>query len=248
LVQDWLSIILYQLFYIVDNQNIIIRAATPGDKVYAKAITDEMESSAMARGTGIAKRSPEYLAQKIDEGKAVIAVTTDGTWVGFCYIETWEGEYVANSGLIVAPEFRKSGVAKAIKNRIFQLSREKYPEAKIFGLTTGLAVMKINSDLGYEPVTYSELTQDEKFWAGCKSCVNYDILMSKERKNCLCTAMLYDPKDHYEPAETQEHFEQKSKVYERLLKIKQSKFLQRFKKVDRSINRKMKVLFNLFHL
>src|SRR5678816_1755339 len=150
-----------------------------------------MESSAMARGTGIAKRSPEYIAQKIDEGKAVIAVTANDDWVGFCYIETWEGEYVANSGLIVAPEFRKGGVAKAIKQRIFQLSREKYPDAKIFGLTTGLAVMKINSELGYEPVTYSELTQDEKFWAGCKSCVNYDILMSKDRQNCFCTAMLY---------------------------------------------------------
>lgn len=233
----------------MDNQNIIIRAATAADKMYANTITEEMASSAQARGTGIAKRSPEYLEQKIDEGKAVIALTDDGTWVGFCYIETWEGEYVANSGLIVAPAFRKSGVAKAIKQRIFQLSREKYPDAKIFGLTTGLAVMKINSDLGYEPVTYSELTQDEKFWAGCKSCVNFDILMSKERKNCLCTAMLYDPKDHYEPAETQEHFEKKSKVYERLLKIKQSKFLQRFKKVDRSINRKIKsVFFNLFHL
>ena len=243
------TLLLDQLLYIVDNQNIIIRAATAADKVYANTITEEMASSAQARGTGIAKRSPEYLEQKIDEGKAVIALTNDGTWVGFCYIETWEGEYVANSGLIVAPAFRKSGVAKAIKQRIFQLSREKYPDAKIFGLTTGLAVMKINSDLGYEPVTYSELTQDEKFWAGCKSCVNYDILMSKERKNCLCTAMLYDPKDHYEPAETKEHFEKKSKVYERLLKIKQSKFLQRFKKVDRSINRKIKsVFFNLFHL
>jgi GNAT superfamily N-acetyltransferase len=222
--------------------------ATPEDKVYATTITDEMESSAMARGTGIAKRSPEYIEQKIDEGKAVIAVTPEGTWVGFCYIETWEGEYVANSGLIVSPEFRKSGVAKAIKQRVFQLSREKYPEAKIFGLTTGLAVMKINSDLGYEPVTYSELTQDEKFWAGCKSCVNYDILMSKERKNCLCTAMLFDPKDHYEPTETKEHFEQKSKVYERLLNIKQSKFLKRFKKLDRTGNRKFKMtLFNFFH-
>jgi hypothetical protein len=237
----------------VDNQNIIIRVAVPGDKSYAKIITDEMESSAKARGTGIAKRSPEYIEQKIDEGKAVIAVTDDGTWVGFCYIETWEGEYVANSGLIVSPAFRKSGVAKSIKHRIFQLSREKYPEAKIFGLTTGLAVMKINSDLGYEPVTYSELTQDEKFWAGCKSCVNYDILMSKERKNCLCTAMLYDPKDHYEPVETKEHFEKKSKMYERLLKIKQSKFLKRLKGADRSnddrtSNRKMKMLlFNLFH-
>lgn len=232
----------------MENSNIIIRVATPGDKVYSTIITDEMEASAKARGTGIAKRSPDYIAQKMDEGKAVIAVTDSGEWVGFCYIETWEGEYVANSGLIVSPNFRKSGVAKGIKHRIFQLSREKYPDAKIFGLTTGLAVMKINSELGYEPVTYSELTQDEKFWAGCKSCINYDILMSKDRKNCLCTAMLYDPKDHYEPEETKEHFEKKHKVYERLLKIKQSKFLKRFKKIDRTGNRKLKMtLFNFFH-
>lgn len=211
----------------MDNQNIIIRVATHEDKIYSKTITAEMESSAMARGTGIAKRSPEYIEQKIDEGKAVIAVTDNGDWVGFCYIETWShGEYVANSGLIVAPAFRKSGVAKAIKKRIFELSREKYPEAKLFGLTTGLAVMKINSELGYEPVTYSELTQDEAFWAGCKSCVNYDILMSKERKNCMCTAMLYDPKDHFEPQETAENFKQHSKLYERFMKIKQSRLLQ----------------------
>jgi hypothetical protein len=153
-----------------------------------------MEVSAKARGTGIAKRSPDYIAKKMEEGKAVIALTTDGTWVGFCYIEAWQHEkYVANSGLIVSPAFRKTGVATDIKREIFQLSRLKYPNAKIFGLTTGLAVMKINSDLGYEPVTYSELTNDEEFWKGCRSCVNYDILMSKERKNCLCTAMLFDP-------------------------------------------------------
>jgi GNAT superfamily N-acetyltransferase len=232
----------------VDNQNIIIREATLDDRKYAIEITNEMAASAAARGTGIAKRTPEYISQKIEEGKAVIALTQDGTWVGFCYIETWEGEYVANSGLIVSPAFRKSGVAKAIKQKIFALSREKYPDAKIFGLTTGLAVMKINSDLGYEPVTYSELTQDEKFWAGCKSCVNYDILMMKERKNCLCTAMLYDPKDHYEPEETKEHFHEKSKVYERLLQVKQNKFLSRFRKTDRTGNRKLKsFLFNLFH-
>jgi len=211
----------------VDNQQIIIRVATPADKVYSKIITDEMASSAAARGTGIAKRSPEYIEQKIDEGKAVIAVLPDGVWVGFCYIETWgHGEYVANSGLIVAPAFRKSGVAKNIKKRIFDLSREKYPDSKIFGLTTGLAVMKINSELGYEPVTYSELTQDEAFWAGCKSCVNYDILMSKERKNCMCTAMLYDPKDHYEPQETAEDFKKHSSLYERFMKIKQSGLLK----------------------
>src|SRR5690606_12792369 len=161
---------------------------------YAEAICDEMFESAKARGTGIARRKPEYIARKMEEGKAVIALHKDGRWAGFCYIETWShGDYVANSGLIVSPEFRKVGLAKAIKKRVFDLSREKYPKAKIFGLTTGLAVMKINSDLGYEPVTYGELTQDEEFWKGCQSCVNFDILVSKERKNCMCTAMLWDP-------------------------------------------------------
>jgi hypothetical protein len=236
----------------VDNHNIIIRVATPADKVYSKTITDEMEASAAARGTGIAKRSPEYVEEKIDEGKAVIATTDLNEWVGFCYIETWShGEYVANSGLIVAPEFRKSGVAKAIKQKIFALSREKYPDAKIFGLTTGLAVMKINSDLGYEPVTYSELTQDEAFWAGCKSCVNYEILMSKERKICMCTAMLYDPKDHYEPEETKEFFKENVKGFERLLRFKQWKLLRPFMKKDRSGSGSSKpksLLHHLFYL
>jgi hypothetical protein len=142
---------------------------------------------------------------------------------------------VANSGLIVSPQFRKSGLAKQIKQKIFELSKSLYPESKIFGLTTGLAVMKINSDLGYEPVTYSELTQDDQFWSGCKSCVNYDILMSKERKNCLCTAMLYDPKDHYTPEETARQFSKKAKVYERLLRIKRSGFMKLFIKKSRTI-------------
>ncbi len=153
-----------------------------------------MAASAKARGTGIARRSPAYIQQKMLEGKAVIAHTPDGRWVGFCYIETWgHHQFVANSGLIVQPDFRGMGAATAIKRRIFQLSRDKYPQAKIFGLTTGLAVMKINSELGYEPVTYSELTQDDAFWQGCQSCVNYEILQSKSRKNCMCTAMLFDP-------------------------------------------------------
>jgi hypothetical protein len=232
----------------LQDQQIIIRVATSADKVYSKTITDEMEASAAARGTGIAKRSSEYIEEKIDEGKAVIAITGLNEWVGFCYIETWShGEYVANSGLIVAPAFRKSGVAKAIKQKIFNLSREKYPEAKLFGLTTGLAVMKINSDLGYEPVTYSELTQDEAFWAGCKSCVNYEILMSKERKICMCTAMLYDPKDHYEPEETKEFFKKKSKILERLQRIKQWKLLKPFLKKDKTGNGgKPKSLFHFF--
>ncbi|WP_284461438.1 GNAT family N-acetyltransferase [Chryseobacterium sp.] len=163
--------------------------------MYVSEIQQEMYDSAQRRGTGIAKRSIEYLSKKISEGNAVVA-TENGEWVGFCYIETWShGKFVANSGLIVSPKFRNGGVATQIKHRVFQLSREKYPEAKVFGLTTGLAVMKINSDLGYKPVIYSELTQDEEFWSGCKNCVNYEILMKKERKNCLCTAMLFVPEN-----------------------------------------------------
>ncbi|MGH2564956.1 MAG: GNAT family N-acetyltransferase [Ginsengibacter sp.] len=231
----------------MEQSNIIVRIATSADFKYAQTITDEMAASAQARGTGIAKRSTEYIQQKMQEGKAVIAHTEDDTWVGFCYIEAWGKEgFVANSGLIVAPDFRKTGIAKQIKKRIFDLSREKYPNAKIFGLTTGLAVMKINSDLGYEPVTYSELTDDENFWAGCKSCVNYDILMSKERKNCMCTAMLYDPKDHFEPEETAKDFKKKSKLYERFMRLKQNKLLKFLKRIKGD---KQKSFFNiLFNL
>lgn len=168
--------------------------ATEKHILFAEQICKEMELSSQKRGTGIAKRSKEYIREKMLEGKAIIAFSQDESWAGFCYIESWQsGEYVANSGLIVAPEFRNSGLARLIKQKIFELSLEKYPKSKLFGLTTGLAVMKINSDLGYKPVTYSELTTDEQFWNGCKSCVNYDILTKKEFKNCLCTAMLFDP-------------------------------------------------------
>jgi hypothetical protein len=229
------------------EQEFQIIVADESHESFADIICEEMAASALARGTGIAKRSPEYIREKMREGKAVIAFTKDGIWAGFCYIETWStGEYVANSGLIVAPPFRKGGLAKKIKKKIFELSRKKYPEAKIFGLTTGLAVMKINSELGYEPVTYSELTQDDAFWSGCKSCVNYEILMSKERKNCMCTAMLYDPKDHYEPAETTEDFTQHSKLYERFMRIKQWKLLRPFLKKDSSDKSKSKSLFHFF--
>ena len=164
---------------------------------FAADICEEMYASALARGTGISKRAPEYLQAKMTDGDAVIAIAADGSWAGFSYIGAWNNDqYVSNSGLIVAPAHRKGGVAKMVKKQIFELSREKYPDAKIFGLTTGLAVMKINSELGYQPVTYSELPQDDAFWAGCKSCVNFDILSSKGRKNCLCTAMLFNPEDH----------------------------------------------------
>lgn len=238
------------------DQNIIVRKATPDDKKYVEAITNEMAESAKARGTGIARRSPEYIHTKMDEGKAVIALTPEGEWVGFCYIEAWEEEkYVANSGLIVSPHFRKSGVATMIKRTVFALSRKKYPDAKIFGLTTGLAVMKINSDLGYEPVTYSELTTDDKFWSGCKSCVNYDILMSKERKNCMCTAMLYDPVEKAAQQvvvttasrapvhrKRRRHFAQNFKLFERWVRFKQFVMLKGRRKKEGEEAKKNSIL------
>lgn len=173
----------------------IVMAARSEHVRYASAVSSLIEEAAAARGTGIAQRAPEYVRARIEEGKAVIALAGDRL-AGFCYIESWShGKYVAHSGLIVAPDFRKMGLAKKIKRRIFELSREKYPEARVFGITTSLAVMKINSDLGYKPVTFSELTDDDVFWEGCRSCPNYDVLTRTERKMCLCTGMLYDPKE-----------------------------------------------------
>ncbi|MEN0004044.1 MAG: GNAT family N-acetyltransferase [Bacteroidota bacterium] len=162
---------------------------------YAQAICDLIADSAKVRGTGIAKRKPEYIRQKMDQGNAVIALKGEEL-AGFCYIEQWShGTYIANSGLIVAPAFRKMGLAKAIKHAIFELSQKKYPTAKLFGITTSLAVMKINASLGYQPVTFSELAQDEAFWKGCQSCPNYDILQRNQKRVCLCTAMLAPAKE-----------------------------------------------------
>ena len=176
-----------------EPMDITIQVAGPEHFPHTEAICALIEEAAKARGTGIAKREPDYIRLKMEEGKAIIALHDDEV-AGFCYIETWShGKYVVNSGLIVSPSFRKMGLAKRIKRRAFELSREKYPDAKLFGITTSLAVMKINSELGYKPVTFSELTSDDVFWQGCQSCPNYDVLNRMERKMCLCTGMLYDP-------------------------------------------------------
>ena len=178
----------------MNNQMIFVRIATIFDIKYVDEIIRETEASAIARGTGISKRTPESVAQKMRDGKAVIALTSTGKWVGFAYFDTWQdGQYVSNSGLIVAPQFRQSGVARSIKDRVFKISRRSFPNAKIFSITSGTAVMKMNSQLGFQPVAFSEITNDVKFWEGCKSCPNYDILERKHKCNCLCTAMLFDP-------------------------------------------------------
>ena len=190
---------------------------------YATVISETIESSAKVRGTGIALRTPEYIRKRIRNGNAVIALDGDH-FVGFCYIEVFgHHRFVVNSGLIVHPDYRNQGLARKIKKAIFELSRSKYPDAKIFGITTGLAVMKVNYELGYKPVTFSELTDDPEFWKGCQTCKNFDILTRTQRKMCLCTGMLFDPGE----AAKKKSKKLNSKAFKRLKKIKEQLFLKK---------------------
>lgn len=177
----------------MNNNEVSVLFATDEHLKYAPHIVDLIYRSALQRGTGIARRTPEYIADKIHRGKAVVAMYGERL-IGFSYIESWDhGDYVATSGLIVDPEFRKLGLAGRIKNKTFELARRRFPYARIFSITTSLPVMKLNSRLGYKPVTFSELPQEEDFWNGCQGCVNYDILQRNNRRMCLCYGMLFDP-------------------------------------------------------
>ena len=182
-----------------ENKNgeveIKVIVADASHEKYVDEILETISAAAKVRGTGIAKRTHEYVAQKMREGKAVIALAGEQEeFAGFCYIESWGNkQYVTNSGLIVVDKFRRRGLAKRIKKTAFDLSRKKWPEAKLFGLTSGGAVMRINTELGYVPVPFAELTDDEAFWRGCEDCINHDILERTGRRYCICTAMLYDP-------------------------------------------------------
>ncbi len=177
-------------------QEVEVMVADASHEEYVDTILQTIRDAAKVRGTGIAERTHEYLATKMREGKAIIALRGE-EFAGFTYIESWGNkQYVATSGLIVHPNFRSTGLAKRIKQASFQLARLRWPWAKLFSLTSGAAVMKMNTELGYVPVTFDELTDDESFWRGCEGCINHDILVAKNRKFCICTAMLWDPSTH----------------------------------------------------
>ena len=182
----------------MEKEEIEVLVASVEHEVYVDTILDTIAEAAKVRGTGIAKRTHEYLAKKMMEAKAVIALRkSDRRFAGFSYIETWDNQqYVTTSGLIVHPDFRGLGLAKRIKDMTFTLARTRWPHAKIFSLTSGAAVMTMNTQLGYQPVTFADLTDDEAFWKGCVGCVNVDVLHRTGRKYCICTAMLYDPTEH----------------------------------------------------
>ena len=177
-------------------EEITVMVADASHEKYIDTILTTIEEAAKVRGTGIAKRSHEYLATKMREAKAVIALSGD-RFAGFSYIETWRNkQYVTTSGLIVHPDFRGLGIARRIKDLTFTLARTRWPHAKIFSLTSGAAVMAMNTRLGYQPVTFADLTDDEAFWRGCEGCINFDVLQRTNRRYCICTAMLYDPEEH----------------------------------------------------
>lgn len=182
----------------MNTNDVTVMYATDEHVPLAEYVCKLIYESALQRGTGIARRSPEYIAKKMTTGKAVVAMHGERL-VGFSYIESWEhGDFVATSGLIVDPEYRHLGLARRIKERTFELARLRFPFAKIFSITTSLPVMKLNSKMGYKPVTFSELTEDEEYWKGCQGCKNYDILQRNNRRMCLCTGMLYDPAENQE--------------------------------------------------
>ena len=184
----------------MDAKKIDVMVADASHEIYVDKILQTIKDAAKVRGTGIAERTHEYLTTKIKEGKAIIALDGD-EFAGFTYIESWGNKtYVATSGLIVHPKYRGLGLYKRIKAASFRLARLRWPKAKLFSLTSGAAVMKMNTELGYVPVTFNELTDDDAFWKGCEACTNHDILVAKNRKFCICTAMLYDPAKHEDDA------------------------------------------------
>src|SRR5574344_1518443 len=180
----------------MDNKQIDVMVADASHEIYVDIILDTIREAAKVRGTGIAQRTHEYVATKMKEGKGVIALCGND-FTGFSYIESWGNkQYVTTSGLIVSPKYRHLGIAKRIKDATFTLARLRWPKAKIFSLTSGAAVMKMNTELGYKPVTFADLTDDEAFWRGCEGCINVDVLHRTCRKYCICTAMMYDPEEH----------------------------------------------------
>ena len=79
--------------------DIDIAIASEAHLSYVPEIERALLAASEQKGTGIAVRSTEYLTAKIEAGKAVIALSTEGKWAGFCYIESWgHNKFVANSG------------------------------------------------------------------------------------------------------------------------------------------------------
>ena len=99
----------------MDSKQIDVMVADASHEVYVDKILDTIREAAKVRGTGIAERTHEYVATKMKEGKAIIALCGE-EFAGFTYIESWGNkQYVATSGLIVHPDYRGLGLANALR-------------------------------------------------------------------------------------------------------------------------------------
>ena len=77
-------------------EEIRVMVADATHEKYVDTILQTIAEAAKVRGTGIAKRSPEYVATKMREAKAVIALSGE-KFAGFSYIETWGNNTYVNT-------------------------------------------------------------------------------------------------------------------------------------------------------
>lgn len=176
------------------SDEVRILPATTEHLRYVPAIVQLIEDASNEPGAALAKRSAEYVTSKIEHGFAVIALTEDDKVVGFQCLSPWEGDkFVSHSALVVHPNFRRQGLSREIKGQIVELTRKKFPEAIMFGITLSPSVMSLNTAHGFRPVGYDSLTKDDAFWKGCETCPYHDVLLKMQRTVCLCTALRLDP-------------------------------------------------------
>ena len=61
----------------MDTKKVDVMVADASHEVYVDKILDTIREAAKVRGTGIAERTHEYVATKMKEGKAIIALCGD---------------------------------------------------------------------------------------------------------------------------------------------------------------------------
>jgi len=167
-----------------------VRESTSEDVHRAEAASGLIEQASTEYD--IARRTPEWLARKIEMGRAAIA-TDGGELVGFGYWSAWENDtFISHSGLVVRPDHRGSGMGRKLKRVLFESSRRQLPKAALMSLTTSPQVRKLNLSLGFEIVALEELTKDPAFWEGCKSCRNFAGVQARGER-CCCEGMLLRP-------------------------------------------------------
>ncbi len=164
-----------------------VRQATAADDVYAEAASQLIQKA--SKDHDIAERSPDWLRGKIRGGKAAVALQGDQL-IGFGYFSDWQdGKFVSHSGLVVDDAFRGHGLGRRLKQQLMAGTRRLFPDATMMSLTTSPAVKAMNLSLGFRVVPLDQLTSDQSFWDGCKTCRNYAEVQARGER-CCCEGMI----------------------------------------------------------